>query len=93
MSFEESTLWKSSLAEQPDDPFQEERKTLRNAYLDLRNTASQLVDNISADLRKFTIHNITHLDALWGIASEIVGKDFKLNPTEAFTLGGRVFIA
>jgi hypothetical protein len=54
----------------------------------MRERAKTLVGEISSDMRDYTVHDITHLDALWGIASEIVGPDYRLSPTEAFVLGG-----
>jgi hypothetical protein len=88
MLFMHTTLWKSAFGDRPNDPFQDQRASLREALLALRKQAEFLVENISADLRQYTIHDITHLDALWGIASEIVGMDFDLTPTEGFILGG-----
>ncbi|MFF7063052.1 hypothetical protein [Pseudomonas sp. NPDC008258] len=35
-----------------------------------------------------TVHDITHVDALWWTASEIIGPDYEVNPAEAFVLGG-----
>lgn len=34
------------------------------------------------------MHDITHVDALWHVASEIAGPNYPLNPAEAFVLGG-----
>jgi hypothetical protein len=87
MNFFDTSLWKSTLQEIEPDSHKDARSLLRDAYLDLRKNAATLVENISADLRQYTVHDITHLDALWGIASEIVGPEFKLTPTEAFALG------
>jgi hypothetical protein len=35
-----------------------------------------------------TVHDITHLDALWAVADEIIGSDFYVSEAEAFVLGG-----
>ncbi|MBA2593659.1 MAG: hypothetical protein M3495_02490 [Pseudomonadota bacterium] len=35
-----------------------------------------------------TVHDITHLDALWRVADQIAGPDYPINPAEAFVLGG-----
>src|SRR5690348_5233264 len=87
MSYLDSTLWKATLAEQEGDLFSESRKQLRDCYRDLREKVELLVENVSADLRQYTVHDITHLDALWGIGSEIAGPEYLLTPTEAFVLG------
>ncbi len=47
MSFYDSQLWKLSLAERADDSFGPERKILREAYLDLREATSLLVETVA----------------------------------------------
>jgi hypothetical protein len=47
---------------------------------------------IARDLPYFTVHDASHQDALWAIASEIAGNDLQLTPTEAFALGGTFLI-
>jgi hypothetical protein len=46
-----------------------------------------LAGEISQDLKHFTVHDITHIDALWQTADLIVGDDYPFTPTEAFVLG------
>ncbi|MEQ1535070.1 MAG: ATP-binding protein [Burkholderiaceae bacterium] len=43
---------------------------------------------IQLELPALTLHDITHVDALWRVASEIAGPEFPLNPAEALVLGG-----
>jgi hypothetical protein len=47
-----------------------------------------LAAEIHRDLPEFTVHDITHLDALWEIADIVAGEQFSLTPPEAFVLGG-----
>jgi len=47
---------------------------------------------IPQDLREFTVHDITHLDALWEMADLICAADSQINPVEAFVLGGSFLI-
>lgn len=84
MSFRTSHLWKSAFSNSARDS---DVAKLEGAYLQSRELVSILVGEIGADLRQYTIHDITHLDALWGVASEIVG-DIQINPLEGFVLGG-----
>lgn len=87
--FENTHLWESTLAElSGDDPHKKEREFLRSQFYNFRKNASVLAGEISRDLPNFTVHDITHLDALWEMASLICGKDYELNPAEAFVLGG-----
>ncbi len=85
--FEKTSLWQSSLAPQKKDD-DEERARLREIYFDLRKRAGHLVSLVYKDLPGITVHDLTHLDSLWEIASLIAGDDYPLNPAEAFVLGG-----
>ncbi|MGF7233318.1 HD domain-containing protein [Arachidicoccus sp.] len=85
--FERSSLWKRTLAYQENDEFEKERGKLRQAFFSLREKCEMLVEKISATLPDLTQHNINHLDALWEVASLIIGDDFPINPLEGFILG------
>jgi hypothetical protein len=47
---------------------------------------------IARDLPDFTVHDVTHLDALWEMAELTAGRVDHLTPTEAFVLGGAFLI-
>jgi hypothetical protein len=47
---------------------------------------------INHDQQGFTVHDITHIDALWGIASLVVAEDFPMTPTEGFVFGGAILV-
>jgi hypothetical protein len=51
-----------------------------------------LAGEIAQSVPDFTVHDITHLDALWEVADDIVGEHVALTPTEAFTLGGSFLV-
>ena len=57
-----------------------------------RGKVGHLTSKITAVLPQLTIHDITHLDALWEVANTIVGDDFPLNPLEAYIFGGAVLL-
>jgi hypothetical protein len=90
--FKNTGLWLRTLGEQEDDLFAEERARLRNAYLDMRENAKELVGLIPNDCKGITVHNVTHLDALWETADLIAGPNFDLTPAEAFVFGAAVLI-
>lgn len=83
-----SKLWKRTLAERETDPFAGQRGRLRNAFVVFRERASLLATEIRRDIPDLTVHDLTHLDALWEIASLLTGDDFPFSPTEGFVLGG-----
>ena len=87
MEFYENTiLWKNAF-DPKGDGFDKPRSVLVIAYQDFRNRVAILLQQIQKELPALTLHDITHVDSLWRIASEIAGPDFDLNPAEAFVLG------
>lgn len=91
--FENTTLWQRTLAIQPtNDPEEANRARLRMAYETFRERAGILAGEIAINHPEFTVHDITHLDALWEMAQLISGPDFPLTPAEAFVLGGAFLI-
>jgi hypothetical protein len=91
--FENTSLWQSTLAKQlGTDTLDKEREVFRTNYETFRENAALLGAEISRDLPEYTVHDITHLDALWEMASIICGDGYKLNPAEAFVLGGAFLI-
>ncbi|EPC7977722.1 HD domain-containing protein [Yersinia enterocolitica] len=91
--FENTHLWQSSLAKQlGTDEYEKEREFFRVSYESFREKAAVLAGEISITMPNYTVHDITHIDALWDMASIICGGDIKLNPAEAFVLGGAFLI-
>lgn len=92
LPFQETGLWRNSLGHNENDPHQAARDRLRTAYLSMRDNAAHLVSLIPEDCKGLTVHDITHLDALWEMADLIAGDRFELNPAEAFILGGAILL-
>jgi hypothetical protein len=91
--FENTSLWQTSLAKQlPADELEKDREFFRVNFESFRVNAGLLAAEISRDLPDYTVHDLTHLDALWEMASIICGNDYTLNPAEAFVLGGAFLI-
>ena len=65
---------------------------LRECLLSIRGRAEHLVSLIPHDIPGLTVHDITHLDALWETASLIAGDNYPLNPAEAFVFGAAVLL-
>lgn len=84
---DEYSLWKRTLGDDSDD-FKQQREILRQVFLGFRERVAQLVSEIGPLLPDLTVHDITHIDALWRVADEIAGPMYPLNPSEAFVLGG-----
>lgn len=86
--YERSTLWRAAFSKRKNDPDERDRQALAEAYRQLRERAGALVGEIHAVLPQLTVHDLTHADTLWDVASEICGPKYTLNPLEAFVLGG-----
>lgn len=87
IGYENTRLWRMTLGAVTEDPHEEARSRLRVAYLGVRQHAAILAAEIPLDLRMYTVHDASHLDALWETADEIVGPDLQLNAAEGFVLG------
>jgi hypothetical protein len=91
-TLEDSDLWKQSLAPRSGDENEEARTSLRTALLKMRASVSSLISEVPADCKGLTIHDVSHLDALWEMADLVAGPDYKLNPVEAFVFGASVLL-
>lgn len=93
LAFMQSRLWRSAFGFEAgvlsaDDP----RSRLSAAFLKFRERAAHVAAEIARDLPEFTVHDVTHLDALWQMADLIADEGMVLTPTEAFVLGGAFLI-
>lgn len=91
MNYTESTLWQTAFKEEKLQGA-EARDRFKQAYLRLREKAQILVSLIIRDMPDYTVHDVSHLDALWEVGSQIAGPDYPLNPAEAFVLGGAILL-
>lgn len=86
MSFKDSALWKQVFGGKKKSG-KDARNWLANALDAARAHAEELAAEIARDHPNFTVHDIRHVDALWEVASLIVGKGYDVNPAEGFVLG------
>ncbi|MFG2465206.1 ATP-binding protein [Streptomyces canus] len=83
-----TSLWRNTLAAQEGhDAHSEQRERLRSSYLALRKNAAVLLQENARSMPDFTVHDITHVDALWETADLVCGGGVRLNPAEAYVLG------
>lgn len=92
MDFQQTALWKNSLGDERQDVVAHHRLRLRTALMNMRTNVGQLITHIPADCRGLTVHDVTHLDALWSSAEQVCGQSWELNPAEAFVFGAAVLI-
>lgn len=92
MSFKKTTLWKTAFEDARSDATPDEQARLAGCYEAMRTRASALVAKIAGDLPHMTVHDVTHLDALWEMASIAASENFDFNPAEAFVFGGAILL-
>lgn len=74
-------LWAISLgAKDPDQEVERKKEHLRSALQRFREHAIVLTSRIAATFPQLTVHDATHLDALWETADLIAGEGYPLNP-------------
>jgi hypothetical protein len=94
MQYEQTALWAHTVGRQEADAYAKARWRLQTAYARFRENASVIAGEIHRDVPDLTVHDISHIDALWATASVLVGArmdqplSFDVNPAEAFVLGG-----
>lgn len=91
--YDNTKLWQLSFGKSlEEDVHSKQRDILRVSLESFREKATLLAGEINRDLPDYTMHDITHIDSLWDMASLICGENYVLNPAEAFVLGGAFLI-
>ena len=88
-NMETSALWLRCFGDEIKD------SNIQRLVVSLRDTRERtklLTDRISSTLPGLTLHDVSHLDALWEVADVIAGENFELNPLEAYVFGCAVLL-
>jgi hypothetical protein len=86
-------LWAISLgSKDADQEIERKKERLRSVLHRFREHVSVLTSRIAVTFPQLTVHDVTHLDALWETADLIAGEGYPLNPMEAFVLGGAILL-
>ena len=86
---EATQLWRQAFHDEGSDP---QVSRLVNSLRGIREKVQQLTTRIAASLPGLTIHDVSHLDGLWRVASTIAGPTYSLNPLEAYIFGAAVLL-
>jgi hypothetical protein len=90
---EKTKLWATSLgSKDPDLETERKKERLRSVLSRFHEHAGVLTSRIAVNFPHLTVHDVTHLDALWETADLIAGEGYPLNPLEAFVLGGAILL-
>lgn len=91
--YENTHLWQSSFGKKLDEDINVKNRDFYRVNLEsFRIKAAILAAEINRSLPQYTVHDISHIDSLWEMASLICGSDYYLNPAEAFVLGAAFLI-
>jgi hypothetical protein len=90
--FRQTWLWRQAFTNPRSDSAVWEQEFFRTQYLSVRDRATHLVSRISVDLLGMTVHDLSHLDALWDTASDVAEGAININPAEAFVLGASILL-
>jgi Histidine kinase-, DNA gyrase B-, and HSP90-like ATPase len=95
MSYKDTALWQRTLTpKKGKGGHADSCRRLVHTFERFRDNVATVANEVHRDLPSLTVHDITHIDALWTTASLIAGYTVKgeslipLNPAEAFVLGG-----
>jgi len=89
--YTDTRIWKSTL-ESCGDKHDGFRDRLKNTYFIFRERVGQLIQTIPSETVGLTVHDLSHIDALWEMADILTGGHYELNPAEAFVLGGAILL-
>jgi hypothetical protein len=92
LPFERTGLWRSAFRGRSNDALADATTFYSSHLRDLREKARTLVDRIRTDMPYLTVHDITHLDALWEIGSTIAGPSYSLTAAEGYVFGAAVLL-
>ena len=90
--YRQTWLWRNAFETPRPDSTTDEQEFFKGQYLSIRDRAAHLVSRIAADVPGLTVHDISHLDALWDMASLVAEGAVSINPAETFVLGGSILL-
>lgn len=90
--FRQTWIWRQAFEIPRSDSPTEEQNYFRTQYLSIRDRSAQLVSRIGVDIPGLTVHDMSHLDALWDTASAVAEGAVNVNPAEAFVLGSSILL-
>ena len=90
--FRQTWLWRQAFLTPRSDSATEEQEFFKTQYLSVRERAAHLVSRIPVDSPGLTVHDISHLDALWDAASSVAEGAVDVNPAETFVLGASILL-
>lgn len=91
-NYKDTWLWKRAFTKPREDATEQEQQRFEHQYDSMREKVSHLVGRIPLDMKEMTVHDISHLDALWEMGSIVARNSIELNPPEAYVFGSAVLL-
>ncbi|MBR1245320.1 ATP-binding protein [Bradyrhizobium sp. AUGA SZCCT0169] len=89
--FQKPALWIRTFEQvRPEDADKAAR--LQTSFVIFRERTAAVLEKIAQSLPNLTVHDITHIDALWEVSDLVAGPTYPLNPMEVFVLGGAMLL-
>src|SRR5690348_5678369 len=92
LDFRQTWLWQHVFVNKHLHATFDEQEFFRDQYLLMRENVGHLVSRIASDIPGLTVHDLTHLDALWDTASLVAEGAITLSPPEGFVLGASILL-
>jgi hypothetical protein len=92
LDFRQTWLWQNVFVNPRLDATLDEQEFFRDQLLLMREKVGHLVAQIASDMPGMTVHDLTHLDALWETASLVAEGAIDVSPPEGFVLGASILL-
>jgi hypothetical protein len=92
LDFRQTWLWQHVFVNQRSDATINEQEFFRDQFLLMRERVGHLVSRIASDMPGMTVHDLTHLDALWETASLVAEGSITVSPPEGFVFGASILL-
>jgi hypothetical protein len=91
-NFQQTWLWRHAFVHVSSEASSEEQAYFSDRYLAMREKVGRLLTLIPVSMPDLTVHDMTHLDALWEMASMAAEGAITINPAEAFVFGAAILL-
>lgn len=89
--YSETRVFKSAFDSQQNE-HDTYRSLLAESLASFRKRVGELITTVPAEVPGLTVHDLTHMDALWEMLDILVDGGYPLNPAEVYVLGGAILL-
>ncbi|PTP01543.1 hypothetical protein CWO17_15730 [Vibrio sp. 10N.286.45.A3] len=89
--YSETRVFKAAFDRQNDE-HDLHRTLLSGSLANFRKRVGELIVTVPEEVPGLTVHDLTHMDALWEMLDILIDGDYPLNPAEVYVLGGAILL-